>query len=238
MNPLHGHPEPDLARPLQPSAVPTNAAAAYADIKRRILTNEYAAGATVPIAQVASLLGISRTPIRDALIRLEKEGLVELVPRYGFRVLPLSARDMLEIYQVLAGLESAAIHVLAERGLDASEVRRLTAPVEAMERALADDDLDAWAAADMTFHRTLIDLVGNTRLSQTVDQFREQTLRARLLTLRLRRRPAASTTNHRKLAEALIAGDARAAYEAHMSQRARSGTELVDILSRLNIRQL
>lgn len=235
---MQTHPNLGTAGPLEPMAIPTSAAAAYAEIKRRVLANEYAAGATVPVQEVARLLGISRTPIRDALIRLEKEGLVELVPRYGFRVLPLSARDMLEVYQVLAGLESAAIHVLAERGLDTPEARRLRAPVEAMERALAEDDLDAWAAADTAFHHTLIDLVGNTRLSQTVDQFRDQTLRARLLTLRLRRRPEASTTNHRKLAEALIAGDARAAYEAHMVQRARSGAELVDILSRLNIRQL
>ena len=58
----------------------TSAASAYAEIKKKILNNEYGASATVPVQELSELLGMSRTPIRDALIRLEKEGLVELAP--------------------------------------------------------------------------------------------------------------------------------------------------------------
>ena len=216
----------------------TNAAAAYVEVKRRILNNEYGAGITVSVQDVSRLLHMSRTPIRDALIRLEKEGLVELVPRQGFRVLPLSPNDMLEVYQILAGLEAMAIHVLTERGVLPEQAGRLMAAVATMESALAADDLDRWAEADANFHRTLIDLVNSGRLSQTVDQFWDQTVRARLLTLRLRPKPMQSTKNHRLLAEAIIAKNTQKAFDVHMRQRARSGRELVEILARLNIRTL
>lgn len=216
----------------------TSAASAYAEIKKRILNNEYGAGTTVSFQDLSQLLGMSRTPIRDALIRLEKEGLVELAPRQGFRVLPLSPQDMLEVYQILAGLESVAIHILVERGLDHEAAARLLSPVLAMEAALERKDLDSWAAADAAFHRALIDLARNTRLSQTTDQFFDQTIRARLLTLRLRPLPAQSTRSHRCLAEAIIARNMIEAQSIHMEQRNRSGRELVEILARLNIRHL
>ena len=216
----------------------TSAASAYAEIKKRILSNEYGAGTTVSFQDLSQLLGMSRTPIRDALIRLEKEGLVELAPRQGFRVLPLSPQDMLEIYQILAGLESVAIYVLVDGGLDHEAAARLLSPVLAMEAALKRQDLDSWAAADGAFHRTLVGLTRNTRLSQTADQFYDQTIRARLLTLRLRPLPAQSTRSHRRLAEAIVARNMTEAQSIHMEQRNRSGRELVEILARLNIRHL
>jgi DNA-binding GntR family transcriptional regulator len=216
----------------------TSAASAYAEIKKRILNSEYGAGTTVSVQDLSQLLSMSRTPIRDALIRLEKEGLVELAPRQGFRVLPLSPQDMLEVYQMLAGLESVAIHILIERGLDYEAAARLLSPVLAMEAALDRQDLDSWAAADAAFHRALVDLTRNARLSQTVDQFYDQTIRARLLTLRLRPLPAQSTCSHRRLAEAIIARNMAEAQSIHMEQRNRSGRELVEILARLNIRHL
>ena len=216
----------------------TSAASAYAEIKKRILSNEYGAGTTVSVQDLSQLLGMSRTPIRDALIRLDKEGLVELAPRQGFRVLQLSPQDMLEVYQILAGLESVAIYILIDRGLDHEAAARLLSPILAMEAALERQDLDSWAAADAAFHRTLVDLTRNARLSQTVDQFHDQTIRARLLTLRLRPLPAQSTRNHRRLAEAIIARKMAEAQSIHMEQRNRSGRELVEILARLNIRHL
>src|SRR4051812_8794246 len=76
----------------------------YQRLKQRILDNEYAPGTQVLEQDLASGLGLSRTPVREALIRLQQEGLVEVVPRHGMRVLPLSPRDMREIYTVLTSL--------------------------------------------------------------------------------------------------------------------------------------
>ena len=217
---------------------PSNAQTAYVAIKARILGNVYGPGATVSVQELAQELGMSRTPIRDALIRLEKEQLVALAPRHGFRVLPMLAEEMLSIYEILAGLEASAIELLIDRGLDERGRDRLRGSVEALEHALADNDLETWADADAAFHRALIELAGNRRLLATVNQFWDQTTRARAITLRLRPRPQKSTESHRGLIEAIIARDAPTAREIHWSQRLRSARELADILAKLNLRHL
>lgn len=221
-----------------PTVPGTNAAAAYHEIKRRIVGAEYGAGNVVSVQTLSTELQMSRTPIRDALIRLEKEGLVKLLPRQGFIVQPLAPQDMLEIYQILAGLEAVAIHALIDRGLTDDEVAQIKSAVAEMQDALETDELDRWAAADSRFHRLIIELAGNHRLSQMIDQFMEQTARVRALTLHVRSKPVKSTDNHGQLAQAIIDRDSRRAMEIHMGQRFRSGRELVEILGRLNIRQL
>ena len=220
------------------ATAPTNAATAYNDIRRRILCAEYGAANVVSVQELSQQLGMSRTPIRDALIRLEKEGLVELVPRQGFRVLPLAPNDMLEIYQILAGLEVAAICILIERGLTNAEEARIRKIVEQMEKALSNGNLSRWSEADSKFHRLLIELAGNSRLRGIVEQFWDQTARVRALTLHIRAKPTKSTDNHGRLVDAIISRDVTRAVRIHTQQRLRSARELVEILGHLNIRQL
>ena len=74
-----------------------NAERAHAEIKRRILNNELPAGHQILEQDLAELLDMSRTPVREAMVRLAEEGMVEIRPRHGLRVLPLSAADMQEI---------------------------------------------------------------------------------------------------------------------------------------------
>ena len=88
---------------------------AYGAIKRQILDNEMPAGFQALEHELAARLGMSRTPVREALIRLEREGLIEIVPRKGMRVVPISTEDMREIYEVITALEARAAERLAER---------------------------------------------------------------------------------------------------------------------------
>jgi len=216
----------------------TNAALAYTTIKGRILDNTYGPGMTVTVQEIVEELKMSRTPIRDALIRLEQERFVEITPRYGFRVLPLRPDEMLNIYQLVAGLECIAIQLIMERGLKTSERDELRAAGKGMKKALVADDLDAWSVADAAFHRMLVDFCGNPVLRQAALDQTEQIFRARDLTLRLRRKPVQSTESHWETIEAMAAGDAERASRVHWQQRGRSSRELTEILSRLNIRQL
>lgn len=219
-------------------AEPLNSRTAYNLIKRRILHNVYAPNVTVSVQELVLELGMSRTPIREALIRLEEEGLVGLVPRQGFRALPIAADEMLNVYEILAGLEAAAIEVLIGRGLADLEIDALRTCVANLEDALLHDDLDRWAQADAAFHRKLVGLSENSRLIATVSQFMEQTTRARAITLRLRPRPAKSTRSHADLVEAIAARDAAVAREIHWSQRLRSARELAGILKQFNMKHL
>ena len=144
----------------EPTARTSLVEQAYQAIRRRILDNVYPPGHQALEGELADQLGISRTPVREALIRLQKEGLVEVVPRHGMRVLPVSPADMAEIYTVLTALECAAAELVAARGPSERELKPLTEASRDMDRALKTDDLDAWAAADERFHRTLAELAG------------------------------------------------------------------------------
>lgn len=212
--------------------------AAYQEIKKRILSNQFPPNHRAVENELALMLGMSRTPLHEALVRLAHEGLVELISRHGMRVLPISPADMLEIYQVITALEAEAAELLARRGLAERELKSLEAAVDAMDAALEKDDLPAWANADEQFHRKLLELCGNRRLTQIGFTFREQVNRARLLTLPLRARPVRSNKAHRELVKLIRAGKADEARELHRSQRQRGSAELTAILQRYPLNNL
>lgn len=211
---------------------------AYEQIKERILNNEYYPGYQALEQEIAAELGVSRTPVREALIRLQHEGLVDLVPRRGMRVVPMVAADMKEIYDVLTSLESMAAELLARRRPPAEEMQPMRQAIDDMEEALAADDLEAWARADERYHRSLIDLCGNRRLATMANTVMDQGHRARMVTLRLRPKPTQSNRDHRDLLDAIARGDWEAARECHYHHRQRSSKILTDILEKYRLPQL
>jgi DNA-binding GntR family transcriptional regulator len=211
---------------------------AYRTMRERILDNEWAPGHRALEQELALELGMSRTPVREALIRLSKEGLVEVVPRHGMRVLPVSAVDMDEIYQLLGSLEATAAELVARRKPPLRDIAPLEAASRAMDAALKVDDLDAWARADERFHRHLVELCGNRLLAATVYNFWDRAHRARMFTLRLRPKPVHSTREHTDLVRAIRKGDADAAREIHRAHRERGRRELTAILERYRLAQM
>lgn len=210
---------------------------AYQAIRVRILDNVFPPGYQALEQEIAQALGISRTPVREALIRLQNEGLVAVVPRHGMRVLPVSPTDMAEIYTVLSALECAAAETTARRRPSDDELKPLTQATREMERALKADDLDAWASADEAFHRKLVQLSGNRMLVQTVENFSDRAHRARMVTLRLRPRPVNSTREHTQLVERLREGDAKGAVEVNRAHRERANRELLALFEKLRLQQ-
>ncbi len=208
---------------------------AYRTIRQRILDNVYPAGYRALEREFAEDLALSRTPVREALLRLQSEGLLELIPRHGARVLPVSAGDMREIYEVLTALESMAAEIVTRRRPSAAELRPLSTASRGMVEALRNDDLDAWARADEHFHRQLLELAGNAVLIQTVQQLWDRAHRARMVTLRLRPRPVHSTKEHNAIVEAIRAGDPEATVRLYRSHRQRASVELLAILEKARL---
>lgn len=208
---------------------------AYHSLRRLILDNELAPGRRMFEQEVADFLHMSRTPVREALIRLAEEGLVDVRPRHGMTVLPISPADMHDIYDVLTSLEGGAAEQLAEAGMDGPDLSRLRACVDAMDSALAAADRRAWALADETFHRTLVDLTRNRRLVQLVEGMWDQTHRARLATLSARPLPTTSNQDHRDLVDAIAAGDPVRARAIHVRHRRKARDLLVKLLTDLGI---
>jgi DNA-binding GntR family transcriptional regulator len=204
---------------------------AYLEIRRRILESEMPPNAQYLEQELADELNMSRTPVREALIRLSDERLVEVRPRHGARVLPVSVRDMREIYELLAELEAMAARVLAERGLSREELMRIEQVVADMDASLARNDLLAWARNDEIFHALLVEFSGNSRLSQIVGMFRDQAHRLRMQTLRLRPKPTASNRDHAAVVEAIRKRDGEAAAAIHRRHRQQAGAMLLKLLA-------
>jgi DNA-binding GntR family transcriptional regulator len=211
---------------------------AYHAIRRRILDNVYAPGLQVLEQTLATELGISRTPLRQALTRLQEEGLVEVIPRHGMRVLPVSPADMHEIYVVLTALESAAAELLARRRPSEAELKPLVDASRDMARALKADDLDAWAHADASFHQRLVQLTANRTLIDAVARLGDRVHRARTFSLRLRPKPVNSTQEHMALIERIRAGDVPGAVDVNRKHRERASGELLAIFERYRLHQM
>jgi DNA-binding GntR family transcriptional regulator len=205
---------------------------AYHEIRRQILENELPAGFQITEQDLAAKLNVSRTPTREALLRLESEGLVEIWPRHGMRVKRVSVDDVREIYEILTALESTAAALAAKRKPPAAKIAAMRACIKDMDGALKKNNLKEWALADERFHRLLTDASGNSRFVEIVDTYFGQSHRLRMMTLGLRPKPTSSNRDHEAVVKAIAKGDAEAAQRIHREHRERSAEMLIDLLTR------
>ncbi|WP_298969455.1 GntR family transcriptional regulator [uncultured Roseobacter sp.] len=217
---------------------PSNAQRALQALREMIFSGQLAAGSNHLESELAELLNMSRTPVREAVLMLEGQGLLELRPRKGVRILPVSPDDMREIYDVLTELESLAAEQAAQKGYGISELAELARAIEDMEVAVASEDLEKWAEADDRFHTELVRLGRNRRIENIVMMMRDQVRRARITTLFMRPMPLKSNEAHRRVYQAIEQGDANIARAAHRAHRQQAREMLVDLLERHRLRAL
>jgi len=224
----------------EPAKKPSLVDDAYGKLKAAIRENEFPPGYQGSEQEIASRLGMSRTPVHEAVIRLQEEGLVRVLPRRGVVVCAISADDMREIYGVIIALEAAAAEALAERPSQErlSTARELEAANKIMETALKNDDLTAWAKADESFHRLLIEHSDNQRLLRMYHTIMDQSHRARMITLRIRPRPEGSVKEHRSIVDAIKRGSPSQARELAKEHRVRARNQLVPLLEQVGLRHL
>ncbi len=208
---------------------------AYQEIRKRILDNYYAPGHNVLELELAADLGMSRTPVREAIVRLQNEGFVQLIPRHGMRVVPLSVHDLREMYEVLTSLELTAIERLARSELADDAVATIEKALDDMDSALKKKDIDAWVKADERFHHTLVSLSGNARLAAMAETLWEQSHRARMTTVRLRASLELSNREHRSVVRAIFRHNAREAKSLHLKHRSRASDEILKILQQTRL---
>ncbi len=208
---------------------------AYCELKFKIRENLMVPGTQYLEAELAAMLGMSRTPVREACIRLAEEGALEIRPRHGVRILPLSPNDMKEIYVVLSDLESVAAGIVAKNGLNAEQFEALENSLAAMDTALNDGMLEQWVREDEAFHKLIVKFSGNRRLAQVVGMFWDQIHRARMITLKMRPVPHDINQEHHDLLDAIKMGDSERARDIHYKSRARAGDLIVGLLGKYGI---
>jgi DNA-binding GntR family transcriptional regulator len=140
----------------------------YDYIRDQMQKGELKQGDTINMEQTAQKLGVSKTPLREALIKLETEGFVKIQPWRGVMVNVLTIQDFKDCYQIIGALECSALMAAAPR-LNKHEITRMEILDKEMEEAIEAGDFDAYYERNIEFHRTYIRLAENQALATTID---------------------------------------------------------------------
>ena len=202
------------------------------ELRQLIFSGELAAGSDHLESELADRLQMSRTPVREAALTLETQGLLTLRPRKGVRILPVSADDMREIYDILTELEGLAAERAADAGYTDAQLVELGQSITDMNAAVNAEDLAAWAQADDRFHTELVRLGQNSRLITVVAMMSDQVRRARAMTLFIRPLPTKSNDDHRGVFDAIKSGDVTLAGRIHRAHRTQAKRIIVDLLEK------
>ena len=171
----------------------------------------------IPLAEE---LGVSRTPIREAIRILEQEGLVVMIPRRGTYVADMSLKDVTEVFELRSILEELAAELAAER-ITNEEIEALEQHLVEIGNYMNENNLDKVVQADILFHEILYKASRNDRLVEMINNLREQTLRFRTLSMSQTGRLAKTWDEHRQLVEAISDRDverARQIARIHMEE--------------------
>lgn len=184
---------------------------ALALLREALITGQIADGVVYSAKALAAELGVSNGPIREAMLALVADGLMEAVPNKGFRAVPLTPADLAEIYEMRLLLEVPAVTRLASGDLPRERIARLTGLVDTIERTARSGDLAGNLSADRDFHLSLLAAGGNGRLVDAVARLRDQTRLRNLRAINADGRLVASADEHRPLLAAIVRHDERTA---------------------------
>jgi DNA-binding GntR family transcriptional regulator len=204
---------PPRAQPARPGEDPRDSAAgrAYAFVKRQIVTGGYGGGTLISEGEVSAAVGVSRTPVREAFLRLEVEGLLRLYPKRGALVVPVSAEEIREVLDARLVIEEHAARTAIGAGRHhelAAELRAVLGKHDAPGRPR---DAARFTESDQQFHITLVSGAGNHLLAGFYATLRDRQLR--MGTAALLRDPGrydAILNEHAALARLIDDGDADA----------------------------
>jgi DNA-binding GntR family transcriptional regulator len=179
---------------------------AYAFTKQRLLDATYADGDLLTEGEVAAALGMSRTPVREAFLRLEGEGLLRLYPKRGALVVPVSAQEVEAVMETRMLVERFAFAKAIRRGADVTGA--MLDAIARQERHAEAGDLDAFVAADREFHAAVVGAAGNEIVRALYDSLRDRQQRMGVAALRREpRRLGQILEQHRGLVDAIAAGE-------------------------------
>jgi DNA-binding GntR family transcriptional regulator len=190
----------------------------YEHLKLEIVQGRLPGGERLAEENIAERLGVSRTPVREAVQRLAQDGFVELIPNKGARVRALSSTEIIQTYTVREALEGLAAKLAAEHR-EAKDLDRLAETLIRLER-LPSNDYSAQTAVDLEFHAAIASASKNAVLQDTLRGLRDTIARAKLLT-RKTNQAAQTKLEHQTILEHIQNGDtvaAEASARAHVQR--------------------
>lgn len=184
----------------------------YDELKRQILTGEIAPGTRMMEVELADEMGVSRTPVREAIRKLEKEGLVVIEPRRGAYAADISVKDMLDVLEVREDLEGMAAAMAALK-INDEERAALAEITDEYAKAIESKDIDTIIEWDEKYHEYIVACSGNKTLIQLVSQVQDMALRFRYIYYDDFARLNDQPHEHHEISDAIIAGDSVKARE-------------------------
>lgn len=192
----------------------------YAVIRNDILNGRISPGERMVETRLAKQIKTSRTPVREALHMLEREGLLESIPRVGYRVKQIEWNEVEEICEIRAVNETLAARWAMER-MTSKEIHALEENVALSKRELKEKDPRAFVSRDAEFHEILVRASGSRRLSELCEMFRRHMLRYRLESLYLPETVLRAITWHHRIIECIKKKDhigVKTAIHKHLEQ--------------------
>lgn len=178
----------------------------YQYLKKSILNFDFQPGEQLHIEEFAKKLEVSRTPVREAFLRLANEGLVEVRSRVGYFVSLITEQDIRDLFEVREIVETRAARQAAE-ALSDEELEKLKALMSETEQAIKDGDLETYIKNDVRFHDYLQKHISNKRLIAVMESLNDLTYRERILSTRLDENIGLTFVEHSKIVEALVRRD-------------------------------
>ncbi|MGI6092006.1 MAG: GntR family transcriptional regulator [Negativicutes bacterium] len=175
-------------------------------LREAIISGVLKPGERLMEIQLAEELGVSRTPVREAIRKLELEGFVIMIPRRGTYVADLSIKDINEVFEVRTSLEVLAAGLATERITD-DELEKMERLLVHIGEYIEKGDMDKIVEADSQFHDILYQATRNDRLVQIISNLREQLTRFRSISMAYPGRLKNTLEEHSRLVEALAARD-------------------------------
>jgi DNA-binding GntR family transcriptional regulator len=202
------------------------------EIERLILSGELREGMRLNENAIAARFGVSRGPVREACRALAEIGLVRLIPNRGVFVRRMDRRDAEEVYDLRAGLIGLSAALLAPK-LTQDQLSRLAGLVEAMEQAATADDHQGFNPLNLEFHEAMVEMTGNSRLLKTYRDLVKEFHLFRSHGLVQQGSLTSSNAEHRRMLEALAAGDPEGAYRAGSQHVANGKQRMMKALDQL-----
>lgn len=199
--------DPTLAAEAETRRAADSSERAYNTIRKLLVEFKLKPGERINEVQLSRSLGVSRTPIREALNRLASEGFVSLTPNRGFFVRSLSTEGLLDLYEFRSIIECAAFKLMCERA-DDSEIDRLRSYWEAIVDAYPDQPPDVILAEDEGFHLLIAELSGNPELVGQLSSINARIRFIRRIQIEHPSHDKAQITSHSAIVEAAVKRDA------------------------------
>ena len=182
-------------------------------LRQAILTGELKPGERLMEIHLANRLGVSRTPIREAIRKLELEGLVTMIPRRGAEVAQITEKSMSDVLEVRRAMDALCVELACERISD-EELKELKAACDNFEHAVRSKDNKKIAKADVELHDIIVKATGNSRLVQLINNLSEQMYRYRYEYIKDASQHNRLIEEHRIIYESIVNKDKETASQA------------------------